>query len=393
MRGHEVHACQNESMTPLNERIASLLKIATLILIAFLAIPSRAATSSVPLPDGPYVTRIADGAYIARRVEVDVSGARVTEERIKSGGTVTVPAVGTDPPMRIRLRKPADTAPEIVATRPGTPLFIVADTHGEFEIFVQLLRAHRIVSPSLAWSFGRGHLAVLGDVFDRGPHQTEILWLLYKLEAEAERAGGAVHLLLGNHETMVLRGDGRYLHPKYPRTAELLGSSTYAELFGPETVLGQWLRTKPAVCKLDDLLLLHGGISRAIVDRGLTLTDINSSVRAALSQAGPFEEPVELILGSLGPLWYRGYFPEQKDFPAATRDDIDRIRAHFGVRTILVGHTIVPTVTRLYDGNVIAVQVYPHRDEHTGRAVMEAVLVRKGEFLRANIDGQVELLK
>ena len=36
-------------------------------------------------------------------------------------------------------------------------------------------------------------------------------------------------------------------------------------------VLGQWLRTLPAMLKINDLLCLHAGISRALVDSGMSL--------------------------------------------------------------------------------------------------------------------------
>jgi uncharacterized protein YfiM (DUF2279 family) len=236
---------------------------------------------------------------------------------------------------------------------------------------------------------------VLGDVFDRGSNHLEILWLLYQLEGEARRAGGGVHLVLGNHETMVLMGDLRYLNPKYVQTAQLLGVSSYSELFGPTSVLGQWLRTKPAVLKINDLLCLHAGISRAIVDSGLTLRQINSGVRSVLAGAAPEDESqrqlLDLIMGSNGPLWYRGYFAEQKEFPTATMEDIDRTLATFGVHRILIGHTIVPTITPLYEGKVFAVQVYPRRDD-AGRASFESLLLKKGEFWRAKFDGTLDPL-
>ena len=58
-----------------------------------------------------------------------------------------------------------------------------------------MLQAHRVVDATLRWSFGKGQLLILGDVFDRGPNHTEILWLLYKLEAEAAKAGGMIEEL------------------------------------------------------------------------------------------------------------------------------------------------------------------------------------------------------
>lgn len=111
----------------------------------------------------------------------------------------------------------------------------MADTRGEFEIATQLLRRQRIVDDELRWSFGSGHLAILGDVFDRGPNQTKLLWLIYELEAEAQRAGGGVHLAIGNHEARVLGGDQRYLNSKYRRVAATLRVPTVTFLYDGST--------------------------------------------------------------------------------------------------------------------------------------------------------------
>ena len=49
----------------------------------------------------------------------------------------------------------------------------------------------------------------MGDQLDRGDDERAILALLYRLEQEAQAAGGAVHVLLGNHEIMNAQGDLR----------------------------------------------------------------------------------------------------------------------------------------------------------------------------------------
>jgi hypothetical protein len=64
----------------------------------------------------------------------------------------------------------------------------------------------------------------------------------------------------------------------------------------------------------------------------------------------------------------------------------------FQVRRVLVGHTRVPTVTPLYAGRVVAVQVYPHRDKETHAPVMEGLSIQHGQLFRARIDGSVEAL-
>ena len=354
-----------------------------LVLLLFTAIAGAA--------DGPYV--ISDGAgWQALTVEEAAGVPRKRALPLAAGASITVKAVGKLPAFQVKLRGPANAAPDAVQISGKAPLFVVADTHGEYEILAAMLQKHGVVDAQLAWKYGRGHLVVLGDVFDRGANHTEILWLLYQLEDEARRAGGGVHLVLGNHETMVLLGDLRYLNPKYVQTAELLGARSYSALFGPTTVLGQWLRTLPAVLKVNDLLCLHAGISRALVDSGMSLSQINVGIRSLLDGSPPADGArAALLMGSAGPLWYRGYFAEQTDFPTATMDDVDLVLKSFGVRGILIGHTIVPTVTPLYEGKVIAVQVYPRRDDG-GRANFESLLVKRDGFWRAKLDGKLERL-
>ncbi len=343
-------------------------------------------------PDGPYILR-RDGGLASWSVVIMDGAAQKQVRAVAENSVVTVPAVGRLPPFSVKLRPPAAPLPDAVLVAPGNPIFVVADTHGEFELLGEMLQKHAVVDSKLAWSFGRGHLIVLGDVLDRGPNHTEILWLLYELESQARKAGGGVHLVLGNHEAMVLQGDSRYLNPKYAQTARVFGME-YGSLFGPDSVLGQWLRARSVALRVNDMLVLHGGISRALLDQGIALADMNSTVRAILDDRIGKEqdlERAEFLLGPLGPLWYRGYFAAPNDFMGASAADIDLTQGHFGVKRILVGHTAVPTIKSLYDGRVIAVQVYPKRGE-AGQVSFECLLIRDGQLLRAKFDGGTEPL-
>jgi hypothetical protein len=357
---------------------------------------AAALVTALARADGPYVDHVDANVYRARWA--DSTGVR--EQRVRIGDRVAVAAVGGLPAFDVELRKPAAPAPSFVTLPSGVPLFVLADTHGEYEIVVELLQAHKVIDRSLRWSFGDGHLVVLGDVFDRGAHQVEILWLLYKLEAEAQRAGGGLHALLGNHEHMVLSGDVRYLNAKYPRTAAALGAASYSALWHGNAVLGQWLRSRAAVMKIGDYLCAHGGVAPVAAQQKLSLQMLNDSLRDSLANRTALPAPAQslatFVTGPWGPLWYRGYFPgnRQPGEPAhATADEVRQILAHYGVRRILVGHTRVPTVTPLYAGDVIAVQVYPQRDARSGVAVMEALRIDNGRLARARIDGTLEALK
>ena len=50
----------------------------------------------------------------------------------------------------------------------------------------------------------------VGDQLDRGDEEVEILYWLERLQREASKAGGALHILNGNHETMNAGGRFRY---------------------------------------------------------------------------------------------------------------------------------------------------------------------------------------
>lgn len=78
----------------------------------------------------------------------------------------------------------------------ATKVAAVSDIHGQFGVFLELLTKNNIITDTWNWNFGDGHLVIVGDVFDRGPQQTEALWLLYQLEQQAQESGGKVHMVL-----------------------------------------------------------------------------------------------------------------------------------------------------------------------------------------------------
>lgn len=121
-------------------------------------------------------------------------------------------------------------------------VFITSDPHGNLDCFVDILKAGKVIDENQNWIFGNNQLVVIGDIFDRGKDVLPLFWLVYKLEEEAERAGGSVHFLLGNHEEMVLRGNLRYTHKMYLELAEKLGVA-YPDLWR-NSELGRWLQTR-----------------------------------------------------------------------------------------------------------------------------------------------------
>ena len=270
----------------------------------------------------------------------------------------------------------------------ASKVYAVSDIHGEYEALKNILRAGGVVDDHGRWIWGDGHLVVAGDVFDRGLYVTECLWYIYGLEQEARSAGGRVHLLLGNHELIVLRGDLRYVHEKYLKGICRTARIPYDDLYGPDMELGRWLRSKPTVLKIDSVLFVHGGLSPECVDRSLSRSDLNLAVRHNLDITPPRLASSDLprfLFGSLGPFWYRGYHYEMEGkYPQASGSELSSILEYYGVGRVVVGHSEVDSVSGLYDNRVLAIDVPL---EELGS--LQALLWRDGRFYRVHGDGSL----
>lgn len=271
------------------------------------------------------------------------------------------PQITFSVPLKTKITTPADSYPQ------PEKLFVISDVEGNFNTVVNLLQQHKVIDQQLNWLFAKGHLVIIGDVFDRGNHVTELLWLLYKLEGEAQKQGGDVHMLLGNHEIMNLQDDLRYVEAKYTVFEDLLQQQTpyaYVDLFRQNTELGRWLRSKNIVEKIGDTLYTHGGMSPAMVTQKLSLTKINDTMRRGIDIKKADRPPLEASLfGREGPIWYRGYFMAIKEVAKASPAEVAAVLKYYGAKRIAVGHTIVDKPQTVQDGLVIAVDV-KHPADH-----------------------------
>ncbi|MCU7551746.1 metallophosphoesterase [Chitinophagaceae bacterium LB-8] len=262
-------------------------------------------------------------------------------------------------------------------------IFVVSDIEGQYEYFKQILQAGGVMDKNFNWTFDKGALVIVGDVFDRGSQVTECLWLIYYLEEKAKETGGQVHYILGNHEVMNLNGDLRYVNPKYIEFAKQTGVP-YLSFYDTQTELGRWLRTKNMMEKIGDLLFVHGGVSQYINQLGHSIDSINILARNYYDRSAESMPQVEqLLLLDDGPLWYRGYFMA----PLATKEQVDSTLRIFQVKKIILGHTPVERISTFYDGKIINVDV-PH-----AKGASEGLLVDNKKYYKVNLQGAKELLE
>ena len=179
------------------------------------------------------------------------------------------------------------------------------DVHGAYDQLVDLLETARVIDAEQHWVGGETHLVSVGDLLDRGADSRRVMDLLIALQNEAAEAGGAVHLVLGNHELMNLNGDLRYVaageyaafaddepaalresgfdrfrrrtagefesdeaartafDAAYPR-----GFFAHRAAFSPDDAYGEWLLQQPVLLVVNDTVFVHGGLPQSVAELG-----------------------------------------------------------------------------------------------------------------------------
>jgi len=291
----------------------------------------------------------------------------------------------------------------------------VGDAHGAYDPFLAILQAAGLIDAKKKWIGGTAHLVQTGDVLDRGPDSRKILDLLRALTPQAAAAGGAVHELLGNHESMRMLGDFRYTTagefsafatsnsqalrqevsdaaPAESRSGLLaapLGMIEMARAFAPDGEYGAYLRHLPAVVRINGILFLHGGISPA--DASRSCGEINEEVRRDLTEDIAQTRatlPATLVGRADGPLWYRGLAQEPDTFAP----DVQAILAAQHARAMVVGHTGAPgqRVTMRFGGTVFLIDTGMNSGYVSGGRP-SALEIAAGVFTAIYPDGRVVL--
>jgi hypothetical protein len=261
----------------------------------------------------------------------------------------------------------------------------VGDVHGDYDQLAAVLRSAGLIDQNANWSGGAAHLVQTGDILDRGGHSRQVMDLLMKLQQQASAAGGYVHVLLGNHETMNIYGDLRYVSPGdfasfvTPDSAKLrdqefenfqkaagasanvshddwnrqhpLGYFEQRAAMSKEGVYGKWLRSLNAAVRINDTLFDHAGISAKYAS--MSIDEINRRVREEL------EDPAKLQGGIVtdqeGPFWYRGL---AKGNEKELMNVVDTTLANAEAKREVIGHSYADAaITPRFDGKVIMIDI------------------------------------
>lgn len=222
----------------------------------------------------------------------------------------------------------------------------IGDVHGDFGQFVSILQGADIVDDDLNWIGGKTHLVQVGDILDRGPESRAIMDLLMSLELQAPMDGGYVHLLLGNHEVMLMKTDLRYVHQ-----GEILSYGGLKEMvraLRPDGEYGSWLAGHNAAIRINNALFVHAGISEDYAS--VPADSINELVRSEIARG--WAEPSGILSGT-GPVWFRGL---AVDRGSAILRVLEETLETNDVDFIVIGHTVsIEGIATRFSGRVVMI--------------------------------------
>jgi Flp pilus assembly protein TadD len=299
----------------------------------------------------------------------------------------------------------------------------IGDVHGAFNNMVAVLKTAGLIDEKLKWKGGTTHLVQNGDILDRGPDSRKAMDLLMELEKQAEKTGGRVHVLIGNHEAMNVVGildlvskqeyesytnrDSRQLRDstferyyeqmkqeakerkeeppdknvlrqefetKYP-----LGFVEHRQAFSASGTYGKWIRGKNVAIKINGMVFSHGDWSEKMAQIGIA--EVNRRVRAELSDEVPLEGGV--AFDSESPLQYRGLAHTALTLASQQAEEarVSAILASLGATRMVVGHTLTSGVIESrFSGKHISIDTGMLELYHGGHRI---ALEIEGDAMRA----------
>lgn len=261
----------------------------------------------------------------------------------------------------------------------------IGDLHGNYQGLMQILSHLDLIDRGGHWQGQDTHVVQLGDVLGRGGEPGKIFALLRRLEREAAEAGGAVHLLLGNHEVMTLRGTLVYNTPaefqdiadwapsafgplldgavtaspdwtpvtpvspseKYQKRLAMLGCDVFERYLRPDGPIGEWLIQHPTALVLGDTLFVHGGLNRrhGLMDLDILNQEVRDEILAARREPGRSQHLVKD-----GPQWNREY---TVGWSKTREQELQDVLDYHGCTRMVVGHTPTGAIAPLRTGEVL----------------------------------------
>ncbi|MCP4675835.1 MAG: calcineurin [Deltaproteobacteria bacterium] len=237
-------------------------------------------------------------------------------------------------------------------------LVAIGDLHGDITATREAFRLAGAIDAQDNWIGGDMVVVQVGDQVDRSYEDRPVIDFLEEIKLKAKAQGGALHLLNGNHETMNVELDFRYVHDSAWKDFEDIeyDADDAVLLSYPEEQRGRVAAFRPGgqyakilggnktVIMLRNTVFVHGGLLPMHTDYGID--NINNDISDWMR--GEALEP-SLLIGGDGPVWDRTYanYISQEDCEV-----LAETLASLSATRLVVAHTVQYEINSACDGKV-----------------------------------------
>lgn len=338
--------------------------------------------------------------------------------------------------------------PPTFVSAPGRRIVAVGDLHGDLSQTRSALETAGVLSSDGQdlWIGGETVLVQLGDILDRGEDEIAILSLLRSLNIQAECTGGAVFQVNGNHETMNVEGDFRYVDPGafdecihfleylegYEDWEEAFvgwirvskqwkedqgmssrqwgpwnilkrpkGIAARSSLFSPGCPLACELARHPVILKVDDWVFCHGGLLPHHVAYGIERMnrEVSCWMRAVNEENDIPKIPFVATRGYDSVVWNRLYSKDIASTELRTwqiSSIAEKTLQSVGGKGMVVGHTPQMNGANCrYDDRIWCIDVGMSSGVLHSRPEVLEIIDNKARVLRSQDDqsGELEVMQ
>lgn len=313
-------------------------------------------------------------------------------------------AIKLDPLRHFEYKSPALQDGFYLPLRDNQRVVAMGDMHGDVEpMLACLLNAQLIDIPNeffqresssygdvdlIKWIGGDSVLVQTGDLVDRGFEDAACIGLLTSLSQKAFEKGGAILMLLGNHELMNAKGIFDYAQrTDFSRVFGGEGMSARENAMMPNGFLSghvDCLNNFLITVQVGKSVFVHGGLIPEHIPMG-DPSILNKEAQRYFNGGRVDKEALD------NPVWYRGYTSlnsKKHAFLEATlalfRDDATRM---------VVGHTPLTCIKHSYDGKLLWIDTAMSSEMMNGTREVVEIINFKDQQDEVNIileDGERE---
>ena len=259
------------------------------------------------------------------------------------------------------------------AAKPGSEaqrVVVIGDIHADLGTAREAFRLAGGIDEAGKWVGEKLTIVQLGDMIGRSYEDREVLDFIQDVGEDAQRAGGAVYVLVGNHEVFAAQLRYDYVHENaYAAFEAVQGLDFNNDLLAqlPEEARARGAALMPggpyakrlaefsAVLQLGETIFVHGGVTPYWAEYGIER--INEEVSRWF--AGETGQPVSAQGVDAGNLddnvMMSRHFSDDVD--ASACELLERSLQILGARRMVVAHTVQDSITSNCDERVWAIDV------------------------------------